>query len=85
MLARCSWRSPFLTALISTVVFGGAACLLVNWRPTVPAGFLDFAQVLVRNGLALLLLFAGWLFWILALARHSPPADIHPSPDAGAS
>jgi len=61
--------SAFLTSLLSAVVFGGMAWRLTTWHPVVKAGGWDYAQLLTRNGLALLLLTLGWLFWVLALAR----------------
>ena len=59
----------FLTGVLSVVVFGGLAYLLANWRPTVPAGFWDYSQLALRVALVLTLLAAGWLFWLLCLAR----------------
>ena len=69
LLANASWRVAFLTGIVSVLVFGGLAYLLVIWHPTAPPGFLDFAQVILRNGLALVFTVAGWLFWLLSLAR----------------
>jgi hypothetical protein len=69
LLRRASWGMPFVTTLLSLLVFGGLACLLAAWHPRVPPGFLDYAQVIARQGVALLLAVAGWLFWLLSLAR----------------
>lgn len=74
LLANACWRAPLLTGGISIVVFGGLACLLFTWHPIVPPGFLDYAQFVLRNGLGLAFTVAGWLFWMLALARHGAPA-----------
>jgi len=79
LLANSCWRSPFLTSLLSLLVFGGIACLLINWNPTVTPGYLDFAQVILRNGLAIVVAVAGSIFWILALARHGAPAAAGPA------
>jgi len=83
LLAGACWRLPFLTGLVSVFVFGGFACLLVTWRPQAPPGFLDYAQVLLRNGIALLLAVAAWLFWALSLARQSAAAPALPQTSAG--
>jgi hypothetical protein len=69
LFASACWRMPFLTTLLSLLVFGGLAYLLTIWHPKVPPGFLDYAQVVVRSGVALALAVAGWLFWMLSLAR----------------
>jgi hypothetical protein len=74
LLANSCWRTPFLTSLISILIFGGLAYLLATWHPQAPTGFLDYAQAILRNGLALLLAVAGWLFWMLALASRSQPS-----------
>jgi hypothetical protein len=75
-LANCCWRAPFLTSLLSLAVFGSLAWLLSTWHPKAPAGFWDYAQMLVRMGISLVLIVGGWLFWTLSLARfNSPPAD----------
>jgi hypothetical protein len=73
LLGGC-FRIPFLTGLLSVVVFGGLAYLLANWRPMVPAGFWDYSQLAIRIALVLLLLTAGWLFWLLCLARLNSPS-----------
>ena len=73
LLANACWRMPFLTSLLSLLVFGGLAYLLASWHPKVSPGFADYAQLIVRQGVALLLAVAGWLFWILSLARLSLP------------
>ncbi|MFB3923435.1 MAG: hypothetical protein ACE145_17070 [Terriglobia bacterium] len=75
LLANSCWRAPFLTMLLVSVVFGGLAWLLANWHPKVPPGFWDYVQVLVRLGVALLLLAAGWLFALLSLARYYFPSE----------
>lgn len=75
LLANSCWRASFLTGLISLLVFGGLAYLLATWHPQAPLGFLDYAQAILRNALALLLAVAGWLFWLLSLARHSQPSQ----------
>jgi hypothetical protein len=84
LFADACWRAPLLTGLISVVVFGDLACLLFTWHPIVPPGFLDYAQIIIRNGLALAVAVAGWLFWMLSLARlrqsSMPPTG--PSPTA---
>jgi hypothetical protein len=69
LFAGCAFRTPFLTNLLSVVVFGGIAYELANWRPVVPAGFWDYAQVVVRFSLVLILISTGELFWSLSLAR----------------
>ena len=69
MLAACTLQTPFLTSLLSVAVFGGLAYKLIQWRPFVPPGFWDYTQIIVRFSLALLILSAGVLFWLLALAR----------------
>ena len=69
MLAACTFRTPFLTSLLSVAVFGGLAYKLAHWHPIVPPGFWDYTQVIVRFSLALLILAAGVLFWLLAFAR----------------
>ncbi|MEJ2010124.1 MAG: hypothetical protein P8Z30_18545 [Acidobacteriota bacterium] len=78
MLAGSISLSVFLTGLLSAVVFGGLAWLLATWHPVVKAGGWDYAQLVVRNGAALLLLTLGWLFWGLALARLMEPAELPP-------
>ena len=74
-LANCCWRSPFFTSLVSVVVFGGLVYLLVTWHPKVTPGFPDYSQVVLRMGVSLILLVAGWLFLLLSLARISSPTD----------
>lgn len=69
LLAGCTFRAPFWTSLLSVAVFGGSAYELANWHPIVPAGFWDYTQVIVRWALVLILLAAGWSFWLLSLAR----------------
>jgi hypothetical protein len=73
LLAGC-FGIPFWTGLLSVVLLGGSAHLLANWRPRVPAGFWDYSQLALRVALVLILLAAGWLFWLLCLGRcHSEP------------
>jgi hypothetical protein len=69
LLAACAFRTPFLTSLLSVIVFGGIAHELVNWHPMVPAGFWDYTQMIARFSLVLILISAGGLFWSLSLAR----------------
>ena len=69
MLVACTLRTPFLTSLLSVVVFGGLAYKLTHWHPIVPPGFWDYTQVIVRFALALFILAAGVLFWSISLAR----------------
>lgn len=83
LLANACWRVAFLTGLVSVLVFGGLAYLLIIWHPTAPPGFLDFAQVILRNGLALVFAVAGWLFWLLSVARLSLPAPEPAGPTTG--
>jgi hypothetical protein len=78
LLAPCAFRTPFLTSLLSVVVFGGAAYELMNWHPVVPPGFWDYMQMIVRFSLILILLAAGWLFWLLSLARLQNPKQESP-------
>ncbi len=75
LFASACWRPPFVTGLLSILVFDGLGYLLITWNPKAPPGFLDYAQVLLRNGLALLLTVAGWLFWLLSLAHHYQPSQ----------
>ncbi len=58
-----------ITGILAAGVFGGAAWLLATWRPIVKPGLWDYAQLIVRNALALLAVTLGWLFWALSLAR----------------
>jgi len=69
LLAGCSFRSPFLTSLLNVVVCGGFAYELAYWHPHVVAGFWDYTQVIARFSLVSILLAAGWLLWLLSLAR----------------
>jgi hypothetical protein len=73
-LARSVSLSVFLTTLLAMVVFGGLAWLLATWRPVVKPGGWDYAQFILRNSAALLLITGGWLFWALSLARLTLPA-----------
>lgn len=76
LLASACWRAPFLTTLGTFLVFGGLAYLLSTWHPKVSPGFSDYAQVILRQGAALLLAVVGWLFWVLSLARFTmAPVD----------
>jgi hypothetical protein len=68
LLARC-WRAPVLVSLIIAAFFGWTADALINWHPLVKPGGWDFAQLILRFGLSLLLLAFGWLVWMLGLAR----------------
>ena len=84
LLAECCCRIPFLTGILSLVVFGGLAYLLVTWHPIVTPGFWDYAQLALRMGSALLLLVMGWLFLMLALARLILPPEVEaPLPGPG--
>jgi hypothetical protein len=75
LLAGC-FGIPFWTGFLSVVVFGGSAYVLANWRPTVAAGFWDYSQLALRVTLVLILLAAGWLFWLLCLARLNSPTVV---------
>ncbi len=68
-LVKCCFGRSLLTSLVSVGVFGGLAVLLATWHVKAAPGRLDYFQLVVRMGLALLLLAAGWLFWMLSLAR----------------
>ena len=78
LLAGCAFRTPFLTSLLSVMVFGGIAYELANWHPMVPAGFWDYTQMIVRFSLVLILISAGVLFWLLSLARLQVPKQESP-------
>jgi hypothetical protein len=69
ILAGSAFQAPFLTSLLSVLVFGGSAYKLANWHPIVPPGFWDYTQVIVRFSLALVIISAGLFFWSLSLAR----------------
>jgi hypothetical protein len=69
LLAGCAFRTPFLTSLLSVAVFGGIAYELATWHPTVPPGFWDYAQMILRFSLALIFISAGVLFGSLSLSR----------------
>jgi hypothetical protein len=73
LLAGCAFRAPFLTNLLSVLVFGGIAYELANWHPVVPAGFWDYTQMGVRFSLVLILISAGVLLWSLSLASLQIP------------
>jgi hypothetical protein len=77
LLARSTFRSFFLTSLLSVVVFDGAAYELVTWHPNVSPGFWDYTQMITRFSLALVLVSAGWSFWSLSLARLTILAKTH--------
>lgn len=79
-LVNSFWRASFLTCFVGVVMFGGLPYLLVNWHPKVTPGSWDYMQVVVRMGVALLLLVAGWFFILLSLARLNPrkALDGHP-------
>jgi hypothetical protein len=74
ILAGAIFRTPFFTTLLSVGVFGTLAYQLANWRPRAPVGFWDYAQMIVRLAIVLILLATGWLFWSLSLARTLLPA-----------
>jgi len=78
-LARSLSLPVFLTGILAAVVFGWPAWLLATWHPVVTPGGWDYAQFVIRNGVALLLLTLGWLFWSLALARLALPAVTAPA------
>jgi len=78
MLAGSAFRTPFLTSLLSVLVFGGSAYKLANWHPIVPPGFWDYAQVIVRFSLALIIISSGLSFWSLSLARLQVAKDAPP-------
>lgn len=80
LLAGCLFRTPFLTSLLSVAVFGGLAYELSNWHPVVSPGFRDYAQVIARFSLVSILLAAGWLSWLLSLARLCLPKQDSPQP-----
>jgi len=81
LLARSLYRAGFVTSLLSVALFGGAAYELVNWHPKVPPGFWDYTQVVMRFALVLILLAAGWFFWLLSLARLDvPKQELPPIP-----
>jgi len=81
LLTNSCWRSSFLTTLMSFAVFGGLTHLLVHWHPKVSPGSTDYAQAVIRLGVALLLVVTGWLFWLLALARLGVPRSEGLLPD----
>jgi len=82
LIARCAYGKACITSLVSVGLFGGAVYGLTVWRPLAPAGFWDYSQLIVRMVLALLLVAAGWMFWLLSLARvHMPPPDTTGIPD----
>lgn len=79
LLAGCAFRTPFWTSLLSVAVFGGLAYELANWHPIFPPGFWDYTQVIIRWFFVLILLAAGWSFWLLSLAGLLFPRPSTPS------
>jgi hypothetical protein len=77
-LANSCWRAAFLTSLLSAVLFGGLSYLLLGWHPQVTPGLWDYAQLILRTGLALMLLVSGFLFLLLSLARLTPSSAESP-------
>ena len=75
ILAGATFLTPFFTTLLSVGVFGTLAYQLANWRPHTPVGFWDYSQMILRLGIVLILLAAGWSFWSLSLARTLLPAE----------
>jgi len=76
LVLMCLGSGPFWTTLLATLLFGGLSLLVSTYVPIVPAGFWDYAQLVLRMGGALLLLVFGWLFWMLSLAKLSlPPSE----------
>ncbi len=73
LLPKCAFQGQFLASLLSVGAFGGVAYKLANWHRWVPPGFWDYAQVLVRFSLALIVIAAGLCFWSLFLARLQVP------------
>jgi hypothetical protein len=73
LLAGCTYRAPFVTSLLVVAICGGAAYKLAHWHPAVAAGFRDYTQMTVRLTVVALILAAGWLLWLLALARLITP------------
>jgi hypothetical protein len=71
--------TSFLSSLLTVLVFGGLAYLLINWHPSLPTGFWDYSQLVLRVVVALILLAAGWLFWLLCLARDNSELTIQDS------
>jgi hypothetical protein len=60
-------------------VFGGLAYELANWHPIFPPEFWDYTQVIIRWFFVLILLAAGWSFWLLSLAGLLIPRPSTPS------
>jgi hypothetical protein len=79
ILASCCYKRAFLASLVNVVVFGGVAGRIAIWHPDMPVGFWDYAQTATRFGVVLILLVAGWLAWILSLARLSRPSPKEPA------
>jgi hypothetical protein len=79
-LKDCCWRAPFFTSLLTLLVFGGLAWLLSTWHPKAPVGFWDYAQMLFRMGVSLVLITIGWLFWMLSVARLNQLPHQNPKP-----
>ena len=61
----------FLTGVLGAGVFGGIAWLVAGWHPVVKSGASDYAQLVVRAAVVLLVISIGWLFCTLALARQA--------------
>ncbi len=80
LLAKSVFQGQFFASILSVSVFGGLAYELASWHHGVPPGFWDYAQVIVRFSLALILLSAGFCFWSLCLARLQVPG-VNPQKD----
>ena len=78
LLAGCAFGTSFLTSLLSVLAFGGTAYELANWRPAAPPGFWDYTQMITRFSVALILISAGVLYWLLSLARLPTPKQGSP-------
>ncbi len=70
LLGRSVFHRPMVASLLSVGVFGLPAYKLVNWHHTVPPGFWDYTQLVMRFSFVLLIISAGWCFWVLSLARQ---------------
>jgi hypothetical protein len=78
LLAGCTFRIPFLTSLLSVLVFGGIAFELANWHPVAPPGFWDYTQLILRFAIVIILISGGVLFWALSLAHLQRTAQEPP-------
>jgi hypothetical protein len=78
LLAGCALGTPFLTSLLSLLVFGGIAYEVANWHPVALPGFWDYTQMITRFSFALILISAGVLYWLLSLARLPTPKQSSP-------